>query len=34
MLFTFGRDVNIQWKHGINALPESEQDGISIDIKH
>ena len=27
MLFSFGRDVNIQWKHGINALPEEEQDG-------
>ncbi len=27
MLFSFGRDVNINWKHGINALPESEQDG-------
>mmetsp|Transcript_2636 Transcript_2636/g.7513 ORF Transcript_2636/g.7513 Transcript_2636/m.7513 type:complete len:264 (-) Transcript_2636:168-959(-) len=24
---TFGRDVNINFKHGINALPESEQDG-------
>ena len=21
MLFSFGRDVNIRWKHGINALP-------------
>lgn len=28
MLFAFGRDVNIRWKHGINALPESEQDGL------
>lgn len=27
MLFSFGRDVNINWKHGINALPEDEQDG-------
>jgi len=27
MLFAFGRDVNIRWKHGINALPEGEQDG-------
>jgi len=27
MLFSFGRDTNILWKHGINALPESEQDG-------
>lgn len=25
--FTFGRDVDINFKHGINALPESEQDG-------
>ena len=25
--FTFGRDVNINFKHGINALPESEHDG-------
>jgi hypothetical protein len=24
-VFTFGRDVNINWKHGINALPVSEQ---------
>ena len=22
MLFSFGRDVNIHWKHGINALPD------------
>jgi hypothetical protein len=27
MLFSFGRDVNIQWKHGVNALREDEQDG-------
>ena len=27
MLFSFGRDVNIAWKHGINALPENEQTG-------
>ncbi len=27
MLFSFGRDVNIKWKHGVNALPENEQDG-------
>jgi len=27
MLFSFGRDVNIQWKHGINALKAEEQDG-------
>ena len=27
MLFSFGRDVNINWKHGINALEESAKDG-------
>lgn len=27
MLFFFGRDVNIRWQHGINALPKDEQDG-------
>ncbi|CAE7032943.1 unnamed protein product [Symbiodinium sp. KB8] len=27
MLFYFGRDVNIIWQHGINALPDPEQDG-------
>jgi protein phosphatase PTC7 len=27
MLFYFGRDANIVWQHGINALPEQEQDG-------
>jgi hypothetical protein len=27
MLFYFGRDVNIVWQHGINALPQKEQDG-------
>jgi len=27
MLFSFGRDVNINWKHGVNALPKEEQDG-------
>lgn len=27
MLFFFGRDANITWQHGINALPESQQDG-------
>ena len=27
MLFAFGRDVNIRWKHGVNALPAEEQDG-------
>lgn len=27
MLFYFGRDVNIKWKHGVNAIPETEQDG-------
>ena len=26
-VFTFGRDVNIQWKHGVNALPSEEHDG-------
>lgn len=26
-LFFFGRDVNIRWQHGINALPNQEQDG-------
>ncbi len=26
-VFSFGRDVNILFKHGINALPEDEQDG-------
>ena len=26
-VFSFGRDVNIQWKHGVNALSEEEQDG-------
>jgi hypothetical protein len=27
MLFSFGRDVNINWKHGINALSTEEQNG-------
>lgn len=27
MLFHFGRDVNITWKHGVNALPKNEQNG-------
>lgn len=27
MLFYFGQDANIRWQHGINALPEAEQDG-------
>jgi hypothetical protein len=27
MLFYFGRDANIVWQHGINALPEKEQGG-------
>jgi hypothetical protein len=27
MLFYFGQDANIIWQHGINALPEAEQDG-------
>jgi len=26
-VFSFGRDVNILWKHGLNALSEEEQDG-------
>jgi len=26
-VFSFGRDANIKWKHGINALKPSEQDG-------
>ena len=26
-MFSFGRDANILWKHGINALKEEEQDG-------
>ncbi|KAL7545636.1 hypothetical protein ACHAWF_008986 [Thalassiosira exigua] len=26
-VFSFGRDVNILFKHGVNALPEEEQDG-------
>ena len=26
-VFSFGRDVNVNWKHGINALAEDEQDG-------
>lgn len=26
-VFSFGRDANILWKHGINALPPNEQDG-------
>ena len=26
-VFSFGRDANIHWKHGINALPPSEHDG-------
>jgi len=26
-VFSFGRDANIRWKHGINALVPSEQDG-------
>ena len=27
MLFAFGRDVNIKWKHGVNALPKALHDG-------
>ena len=26
-VFSFGRDVNIKWKHGVNALKPQEQDG-------
>lgn len=26
MLFSFGRDVNINWKHGVNALSEQEKE--------
>ena len=26
-VFSFGRDANIVWKHGVNALPPDEQDG-------
>ena len=26
-VFSFGRDVNNRWYHGINALPKDEQDG-------
>lgn len=26
-VFSFGRDANIHWKHGINALRPSEQSG-------
>lgn len=28
MMFAFGRDVNIKWKHAINALPLVEQNGL------
>jgi len=27
MLFYFGRDANIIWQHGINALPDEDRDG-------
>ena len=27
MMFSFGRDTNIKWKHGVNAVPESEYTG-------
>jgi hypothetical protein len=27
MLFAFGRDVNIKWKHGVNALPKALHNG-------
>jgi hypothetical protein len=26
-VFSFGRDANITWKHGINALAPDQQDG-------
>ena len=26
-VFSFGRDVNIAWRHGINALAPYQQDG-------
>ena len=26
-VFSFGRDANILWKHGVNALPPAQQDG-------
>ena len=35
MLYTFGRDVNIRFQHGINAVPENKKTGkgrISIII--
>ena len=28
MLFMFGRDVNIHWKHGINALADDQKTGL------
>ena len=28
-LFFFGRDVNINWKHGVNALSQREQDDVA-----
>ena len=28
MLFSFGRDANITWKHGINALSEEDQASV------
>ena len=27
MLFAFGRDVNIKWQHGVNALPKEMHNG-------
>jgi len=27
MMFSFGRDTNIKWKHGVNAVKESEYTG-------
>ena len=29
-LFFFGRDANIIWQHGINALPEDEQAHVFL----
>ena len=29
-VFSFGRDVNIHWKHGINALSKEEQEAHGI----
>ena len=29
-LFFFGRDVNIHWKHGVNALGREEQEALGV----